>query len=468
MSCFGGVGKKEAKRLSLRSGMGSMTTLTDQAVSISISRRMLEDPAWFLRSVLGADPYPKQIEIAKALLRYPQVAVCGPNASGKDFLTARLVLLWLQLWPQAKVVIYGPTYRQVSDIIWNEVRSAFNGALIPLAGKMHDEPNSGYFISPDRFAIGFSTDRPITITGFHSPHLLVILTEAHAIEQPHIDMLKMLQYESLLMTGNALSDVGEFYDAFERPESPYHTLRISPEDIPNIAQGKVVIPGLLTLEDIRRRKADWGEDSPLYRASILALFTRGTLGGLRNIEGCIHGELMAPQPGHRYIASWDHARLMDYNWLLIGDAQTRRVVYSDRWNLDDWDVSKARVRDACVKYYDAELIIDGTGEAGDMLHQDLVKMGMVVERFEFTQDSKRALIAGLQMAMEREQVRYPNIPELLRELRVFRQERTGAGNIVWGAPSGYHDDGVISLAMLVKGLGQYNTSSRKPVAIRNW
>lgn len=428
-------------------------------------RRILSDPVFFYREVLGVAPYDRQVEIARAMLRYPEVAVVAPTSGGKDWNTAVLILLWLQLWDKAKVIIYGPTFRQVNEILWNEIKSRFAQAKIPLGGKMNEEANSGYVISSDRFAIGFSAEKPITTTGFHSPHLLLVITEAHAVEQPHIDMLKTLAYETLLLTGNAFSNMGEFYDAFQKPESKYHAIRIAPEDIPNIAQGRVVIPGLLTLTDIERRKADWGEDSPLYQASILAQFTKGTLGGLRNIEGCIHGGMEKPVAGRKYVASWDHARVMDYNWLLVADVQTRRVVHSDRWQLDDWDVSKARVYDRCKEYNNAKLIIDGTGEAGDMLHQDMVKLGLSVERFEFTADSKRALMAGLQLAMEREQVRYPNIPELIRELRVCRQEKTVAGNIVWGAPSGYHDDGVMSLAMLVRVMGAVLRTGSKPMSL---
>ena len=138
-----------------------MTTALTLDLANETRRRILQDPGFFYREVLGVSPYEKQLDIAKAVLRYPQVAVVGPNAGGKDWNTAVIILLWLQLWDKAKVIIYGPTYRQVADILWNEVQSRYYGAKVSLGGQMNKEPNSGYQIDPDRFAIGFSAEKPI-------------------------------------------------------------------------------------------------------------------------------------------------------------------------------------------------------------------------------------------------------------------------------------------------------------------
>ena len=89
----------------------------------------------------------------------------------------------------------------------------------------------------------------------------------------------MLNPERILMTGNALSVAGEFYEAHTGRDSLYQRIQITAEDTPNIIEGRVVIPGMMTQEDIEERKKEWGEDSPEYRASVLAEFT---IGGGRN------------------------------------------------------------------------------------------------------------------------------------------------------------------------------------------
>ena len=58
------------------------------------------------------------------------------------------------------------------------------------------------------YAVGFATDNEYNIQGFHSPNLLVILTEAHNIEQSHIDAVKRLNPARMLLTGNAFASSG--------------------------------------------------------------------------------------------------------------------------------------------------------------------------------------------------------------------------------------------------------------------
>jgi len=46
-------------------------------------------------------------------------------------------------------------------------------------------------------------------------------------------------------------------------------------------------------------------------------------------------------------------------------------------------------------------------------------------------------------------VSFPEIQELINELSIYEYEKTMAGNVKYSAPSGYHDDCVISLALAV-------------------
>ena len=43
-------------------------------------------------------------------------------------------------------------------------------------------------------------------------------------------------------------------------------------DSPNFRRKRFHIPGLVNPEDVERRRRDWGEDSPLYIASVLGRF----------------------------------------------------------------------------------------------------------------------------------------------------------------------------------------------------
>ena len=77
--------------------------------------------------MLHEEPYAKQVQILKTVPRRRRVSVVGCNGSGEDWAAARIVLWWLHSRSPAKVIVTGPTTRQVDDIVWNEIRTAFGG-----------------------------------------------------------------------------------------------------------------------------------------------------------------------------------------------------------------------------------------------------------------------------------------------------------------------------------------------------
>ena len=228
------------------------------------------DPAMFLHQVLGCEPWAKQVEMAEAVRDYERVAVCSCNGGGKDWLTGRLVLWWLAAYRPAKCVVVAPTYRQVASIVWAEARQAYLASKIPLGGGMLETPH--WKLADDHFAIGFSTDRPTNIQGFHSPNLLVIVSEAHGVEQKYVDALKTFHPSRLLLTGNPFCSAGEFYDAFHSNAELYHGITFSAFETPNLVEGRVAIPGMVTQRHVDIARQEWGEGNPMYVASIRGQF----------------------------------------------------------------------------------------------------------------------------------------------------------------------------------------------------
>ena len=198
-----------------------------------------------------------------------RVSVVGCNASGKDWTLARLILWWVETRPRAKVVVIAPTQRQIERILWPEMASAVAQASVELSGKL---TQSRYEISPERFAIAFSTNKPENILGFHSPELMLIVDEAHAVEESHFDAARRLNAKKTILVGNAFSTSGEFYDSHHGKADHYKTLRIPASETPNLLEGATPIPGLIDADDIADRKRDWGADHPKFAASVNAVF----------------------------------------------------------------------------------------------------------------------------------------------------------------------------------------------------
>ncbi len=228
-------------------------------------------PARFVKEILqdAGKPYDKQEAILDALARYAAVSVVAANSSGKDWAAARAVLWWLHTRPHAKAVVTGPTARQVKEILWHELGVALAAANGRLPGKLTADK---YVIDDDRFAIAFCSNSQHNLQGFHSPNLLVVVTEAQGVKQPYFEALKRLNPKKTLLLGNPLSHEGELYESFHSKSALYHRIAISALDSPNFRRKRFHIPGLVNPEDVERHRRDWGEDSPLYIASVLGRF----------------------------------------------------------------------------------------------------------------------------------------------------------------------------------------------------
>ena len=352
-----------------------MVTPTDARTLIERAR---DDPAFFWDSVLGAEPYPKQLEIIQALKDHRRVAVVGCNGSGKDWMSARIMLWWQSVHYPAITVVVGPTHRQVSDIVWKEARSAYLAPRFPLGGRMYQ---TARWEHDDRhYALGLAVDNDMNLQGFHSPNLLVIITEAHNVTQSHIDAVKRLNPAKMLLTGNAFANGGEFFEAFHGGGDLYKTIEISAFDTPNIQEQETIIPGMVTIEQIEERRLDWGEESAMYIASVLGRFPD-------NLEDAIVPRSLLMEAMVREIPAAGPAVLACDVARFGAD---RTVVYRRQggqcrmiWNVQGRDTQQVAGRLKALAEDDPDVdtvIVDDTGVGGgvtDRLNEETVRGGAV-------------------------------------------------------------------------------------------
>lgn len=219
-------------------------------------------------------------------------------------------------------------------------------------------------------------------------------------------------------------------------------------------------------DEVAKAKRELPQD--IFEQEYLARFLSDAGLVFHHVEGCIQGVLQEPQEGHRYTGGVDLAKHHDFTVVAIADRATRRVVYWDRFNQLDYTIQKSRIARAFERYNKARGWLDSTG-VGDPILEDLQRMGVSIEGYALTAKSKRQLVDGLAIALEQEQIRFPNIPELVNELKAYEYETTTAGNIRTNAPSGSYDDCVVALGLVNYGLMQnpivYNRA--KPVMLVN-
>ncbi|MGO9259847.1 MAG: terminase large subunit domain-containing protein [Bryobacteraceae bacterium] len=129
-----------------------------------------------------------------------------------------------------------------------------------------------------------------------------------------------------------------------------------------------------------------------------------------------------------------------------------QVTAIDRFRGQDYAVQRGRL----VAFWDRvgrPVIVAERNSLGDPLCQQLIADGLPLYPFETTVVSKRAVIEHLALSLERGFVKIPRDQALIAELQAFSSTPLPGGGVRYSAPSGAHDDMVVSLALAVYGLG---------------
>jgi hypothetical protein len=177
-----------------------------------------------------------------------------------------------------------------------------------------------------------------------------------------------------------------------------------------------------------------------------------------NIHGCIVPDQVHIHPkdyaftrppirGNQYYGGLDLARLEDWCVYSIWD-NTGRLTAWDRFHGMSWDAQYARCAAFSAAYGHPLTVVDSTG-LGDPVYEALINRGMNVMEYKISgNDKKRQLIDKLAIRIGQEQMRYPNIPDFLRELdRMESTRKEGSSIIQYSAPVGATDDFVVSAAL---------------------
>jgi hypothetical protein len=233
-------------------------------------RILYERPSLFSQKVLGGHPWSKQVEIMESVRDNPRTTVRSSNGVGKDWTASEIVLWWLYTRYPSIVITTAPTNRQVEDVLWGEIRKKWANSRVKLEGKLLQTKLT---LGDKWYATGFSTDQEAQFQGFHEENILIIFSEAQGIPQMIWDAAEGCMTSKgarMLVIGNPIGIGTTFHKTFTSPI--WNKIHISAFDSPNVISGKLEIPSLVTREWVDERKAEWGEDSPLYQARVLGDF----------------------------------------------------------------------------------------------------------------------------------------------------------------------------------------------------
>lgn len=390
-------------------------------------------------TVQGFTPTRKQKEIIEACLakEVKYIVGCFGRQSGKSFTAMNLLLKWA-LEDNGSVSMWvSPVYSQ-SKKVFTELTNSIAGT--GLTKSVNKSELTITFINGS--VIYFrSGEREDTLRGYTLTYL-VIDEAAYIKDNVWIEVLRptVLVHGKKVLFISTPKGKNWFHQVALRglsDEYPtYRTFFATSFDTP-----------FITAEELEEAKMSLPET--IYKQEILAEFIDDggeVFGSLKNT--CLLEKYPIYDPSKKYYAGLDFGRQNDYTVLTILNSEGEMVdFYRERQK--SWDIIISEVVEKLKKW--RPVCFAEVNSIGDVLYEQIKKKYPSIQPFITSNDSKQNLIEDLIMGMNETKIKLPSPDlntDLYKELSVFTYEYSPKSRKVkYGAPNGFHDDSVISLAL---------------------
>lgn len=158
-----------------------------------------------------------------------------------------------------------------------------------------------------------------------------------------------------------------------------------------------------------------------------------------------------PVAGGRYVMGVDWGRDNDYTVMSVVDADNGRMVDMMRVREVGYHLQRGHLVTLFRKWRPVAIWAEANSIGAPNI-EELQREGLPVRPFQTTAKSKTPLVESLVLAIERGELAILKDEVLKSELTAYTMERLPGGGWRYNAPSGGHDDTVISLALAWHGV----------------
>ena len=156
--------------------------------------------------------------------------------------------------------------------------------------------------------------------------------------------------------------------------------------------------------------------------------------------------------GEQYSLGVDVAKKEDYTVVWVVKHSNRKGIWCERWNKTSWPETVARIKTINDRFHAIQLVLDATG-IGDVVMDDLNRLGVGVVPVIFTQAVKNALCSNLAADIENGNFSFFRHEITIAEMEAFQRIKLPSGSYRVQGPNDQHDDCVIALALARHALG---------------
>jgi len=229
-----------------------------------------------------------------------------------------------------------------------------------------------------------------------------------------------------------------FQNGLDSLATDWQSFHFTTFDNPSIASKEI--------EEARRNMSE-----AQFKQEIMAEFIENAGAVFRGVRDCATAAIQqSTDPHGEIVIGCDWAKFNDFSVFVAIDISTRRVVDMQRMNQVDYALQVERLR-SFVGKWGAQQVIAESNAMGEPIIEQLQRAGLPVVGFATTgglTGSKKPLIESLALAIERHEIAYPPISELIAELEAYEVNVNPVTHMTaYSAPSGGHDDCVMALAL---------------------
>ena len=252
-----------------------------------------KNPVEAVKDWFGVTPEEYQGQILNDLFTggKDRVAAKSGHGVGKTTELAWAGWVFLNLWPQCRVVSTAPTFAQLHDVLWPEYAKWHVHMPEGLAGQW--DISGGHIRNKSHpktwFAVARTSNKSANLQGFHGTDIMVQGDEASAIPPDVFEVIEGIMSDAgtegmtakLLLMGNPNFTAGEFYNAFHKNASLYELFTISGD--PNIKaianetkqnHGTIYYSKRVSKKYCDTMESKYGLDSAVYDVRVRGLFPR--------------------------------------------------------------------------------------------------------------------------------------------------------------------------------------------------
>jgi hypothetical protein len=194
-----------------------------------------KEPLVFINQYLEINTWSGMRYIIESVWHNKRTSVRSNHGISKTFTAAVIAVTFLNLFPNSIVITTAPTNRQCYDLLWKEIGALYE-RFPSLAGNLTKTPLR-ISVTAEWYMVGFSTEKPFRLEGYHAPHILWVLDEAKGLPQWVYDAAEgsMTGGNSKILeisTTDGADQATPFYIHHHKESKQWKTIHLSAFDSP--------------------------------------------------------------------------------------------------------------------------------------------------------------------------------------------------------------------------------------------